>query len=77
MTKEVQALTNAIVNTLDWIHSHSPEEIMAKMPPETGRQEQGALSRRAEEHDPDVFGNRQDGPEGRGRGARGVQREFA
>ena len=30
--KEVQALTNAIVNTLNWIHSHSPEEIMAKMP---------------------------------------------
>src|SRR5205823_817389 len=32
--KEVQALTNAIVNTLNWIHSHSPEEIMAKMPDE-------------------------------------------
>jgi NitT/TauT family transport system substrate-binding protein len=32
--KEVQALTNAIVNTLSWIHSHSPEEIMAKMPEE-------------------------------------------
>ena len=32
--KDVQALTNAIVNTLAWIHSHSPEEIMAKMPPE-------------------------------------------
>jgi NitT/TauT family transport system substrate-binding protein len=32
--KEVQALTNAIVNTLKWIHSHSPEDIMAKMPPE-------------------------------------------
>jgi NitT/TauT family transport system substrate-binding protein len=32
--KEVQALTNAIVNTLDWIHSHSAEDIMAKMPPE-------------------------------------------
>lgn len=32
--KEVQGLTNAIVNTLKWIHSHSPEEIMAKMPPE-------------------------------------------
>src|SRR3954465_5480786 len=32
--KEVQALTTAIVNTLDWIHSHSPEEIMAKMPEE-------------------------------------------
>src|SRR4030081_3021832 len=32
--KEVQALTNAIVNTLKWIHSHTPEEIMEKMPAE-------------------------------------------
>jgi NitT/TauT family transport system substrate-binding protein len=32
--KEVQALTNAIVNTLKWIHSHSAEEIMEKMPAE-------------------------------------------
>src|SRR6266581_8726638 len=32
--KEVQALTTAIVGTLSWIHSHSPEEIMAKMPDE-------------------------------------------
>jgi NitT/TauT family transport system substrate-binding protein len=32
--KEVQALTNAILNTLAWIHAHSPEDIMAKMPPE-------------------------------------------
>jgi NitT/TauT family transport system substrate-binding protein len=32
--KEVQALTNAILNTLQWIHAHSAEEIMAKMPPE-------------------------------------------
>jgi NitT/TauT family transport system substrate-binding protein len=32
--KEVQALTDAILNTLAWIHSHSPEDIMAKMPPE-------------------------------------------
>src|SRR6202030_2150320 len=31
---QVQALTDAIVNTLAWIHSHSPEDIMAKMPPE-------------------------------------------
>jgi NitT/TauT family transport system substrate-binding protein len=31
---DVQALTNAIVNTLAWIHSHSAEDIMAKMPPE-------------------------------------------
>ena len=30
--KEIQGLTNAIVATLNWIHSHTPEEIMAKMP---------------------------------------------
>jgi NitT/TauT family transport system substrate-binding protein len=30
--KEVQALTNAIVATLKWIHSHTPEEIASKMP---------------------------------------------
>jgi NitT/TauT family transport system substrate-binding protein len=32
--KEAQALTQAILNTLAWIHSHSAEEIMAKMPSE-------------------------------------------
>jgi NitT/TauT family transport system substrate-binding protein len=32
--KEVQALTNAILATLSWIHSHTPEEVMAKMPEE-------------------------------------------
>jgi NitT/TauT family transport system substrate-binding protein len=32
--KEAQALTNAILSTLDWIHSHSAEQIMEKMPPE-------------------------------------------
>jgi NitT/TauT family transport system substrate-binding protein len=32
--KEVQALTNAIIGTLSWIHTHSPEDIMAKMPEE-------------------------------------------
>jgi NitT/TauT family transport system substrate-binding protein len=32
--KEVQALTNAILSTLNWIHTHSAEEIMEKMPPE-------------------------------------------
>jgi NitT/TauT family transport system substrate-binding protein len=32
--EEVQAMTNAIVSTLQWIHSHTPEEIMDKMPPE-------------------------------------------
>jgi len=32
--KEVQAMTNAIVTTLKWIHSHTPEEIADKMPAE-------------------------------------------
>jgi len=32
--KEVQGLTNAMLSTLAWIHSHTPEEIMAKMPEE-------------------------------------------
>lgn len=32
--KAAQALATAIVNTLKWIHSHTPEEIMAKMPQE-------------------------------------------
>jgi NitT/TauT family transport system substrate-binding protein len=31
---ETQALTNAMVATLRWIHSHTAEEIMAKMPEE-------------------------------------------
>ena len=32
--KEVQALTNAILNTLGWIRAHTAEEIADKMPPE-------------------------------------------
>lgn len=32
--KETQALTNAILGTLAWIHTHSAEDIMAKMPDE-------------------------------------------
>lgn len=32
--KEVQAMTDAMVATLQWIHSHTPEEIMARMPAE-------------------------------------------
>ena len=71
--KETQALTNAIVATLKWIHSHTPEEIMAKMPENLVGAGQGALSRGAEEHDPDVFDHRQDGPEGRAGRARRVQ----
>jgi NitT/TauT family transport system substrate-binding protein len=30
--KETQALTDAILTTLKWVHSHTAEEIMAKMP---------------------------------------------
>ncbi|MCZ7642227.1 MAG: ABC transporter substrate-binding protein [Pseudorhodoplanes sp.] len=30
--KVAQGMATAIVNTLKWIHSHTPEEIMAKMP---------------------------------------------
>jgi NitT/TauT family transport system substrate-binding protein len=30
----VQKMTNAIIATLKWIHSHTPEEVMAKMPDE-------------------------------------------
>lgn len=30
--KETQALANALVATLNWIHAHTPEEVMAKMP---------------------------------------------
>ena len=40
--KEAQAMTNAIVSTLGWIHSHSPEEIMAKMPPDMVGQDKDA-----------------------------------
>ena len=32
--QEVQALADAVVETLKWIHEHSAEEIMAKMPKE-------------------------------------------
>ena len=43
--KETQALTTAIVNTLNWIHSHTPEDVMAKMPPNlVGPDKAGYLS---------------------------------
>ena len=42
--KEVQAMTNAIVATLKWIHSHAPEEIADKMPPEyVGKDKAGSV----------------------------------
>jgi NitT/TauT family transport system substrate-binding protein len=43
--KEVQAMTVAIVNTLKWIHTHSPEEIADKMPPElVGKDKPGYIA---------------------------------
>jgi len=63
-SKEVQALTNAIMNTLKWNSrpfggGHHGEDAAR-----TDRQGQGALSGRAQEYDPDVFGNRRHGPQG-------------
>jgi NitT/TauT family transport system substrate-binding protein len=43
--KEVQAMTNAIVATLKWIHSHTPEEIADKMPAElVGKDKPGYIA---------------------------------
>jgi NitT/TauT family transport system substrate-binding protein len=43
--KEVQAMANAIVATLKWIHSHTPEEIADKMPPEyVGKDKAGYIA---------------------------------
>jgi len=43
--KEVQAMTNAIVNTLKWIHTHTPEEIADKMPAElVGKDKPGYIA---------------------------------
>ncbi len=43
--KEVQAMTNAIVSTLKWIHSHTAEEIADKMPPElVGKDKPGYIA---------------------------------
>jgi NitT/TauT family transport system substrate-binding protein len=39
--KEVQGMATAIVATLKWIHSHTPEEIMEKMPPELVGKDKG------------------------------------
>jgi NitT/TauT family transport system substrate-binding protein len=47
--QEAQALTTAIVRTLDWIHSHTPDEIMAKMPDDLIGQDR-ELYRSALEH---------------------------
>ena len=43
--KEVQGMTNAIVATLKWIHSHTPEEIADKMPAEyVGKDKAGYIA---------------------------------
>ena len=53
--KEVQALTKAIVNTLDLDSLAFAGRDHGEDAAGNRRQEQGALSRGAEEHDPDVF----------------------
>ena len=71
--KETQALTNAIVATLEvdpLAHAGRDHGEDAGRP---RRSRQGALSRGAEEHHPDVFDHRPDGPEGRAGRARRVQ----
>ncbi len=73
----MQGLTNAIMNTLKWIHSHTPEEIMAKMPEGIVGKDKELYLCGAEEHAPDVFGDGADGSEGRGCRARRVQRGLA
>jgi NitT/TauT family transport system substrate-binding protein len=43
--KDVQAMTNAILATLKWIHSHTAEEIADKMPPElVGKDKAGYIA---------------------------------
>jgi NitT/TauT family transport system substrate-binding protein len=63
--KEVQALTDAILSTLSWIHSHSAEEIMAKMPDDVIGKDKAVYLAALKNTHPDVFGDRQDGPERR------------
>ena len=70
--KETQALTNAILATLKWIHSHTPEEIMAKMPDGLVGADK-ALYLAALKNTTPMYPPRQDGPEGRAGCARRVQ----
>jgi len=43
--KEVQGMASAILSTLKWIHSHTPEEITEKMPPElVGKDKPGYIA---------------------------------
>ena len=69
----VQKLTNAIVATLKWIHSHTPEEIMAKMPDELVGPDKALYLAALKNTIPMYSHDRHDGPEGRAGRARGVQ----
>ena len=69
----VQKLTNAIIATLKWIHSHTPEEIMAKMPAELVGPDKALYLAALKNTIPMYLEDRHDGPEGRAGGARGVQ----
>ncbi len=71
--KETQALTNAILATLKWIHSHTPEEIMAKMPENLVGQDKALYLAALKNTIPDVFDHRPHGPQGRPGRARRVQ----
>ena len=73
--KEAQALTNAIVNTLKWIHAHAPEDVIAKMPPAlVGKDKELYLA--ALKNTIPMY-SETGAMEGRKRGACGVQRRFA
>jgi len=75
--KDVQALTNAIVNTLTWIHTHSPEEIMAKMPAETVGKNKELYLAALKNTIPMYSETGKMDPKGADAVARGVQRELA
>ena len=70
--KAAQALVDAMVMTLNWIHSHSPEEIAAKMPEDFKGGDPSSISPRCQ-LDPDVLQDRAHGPERRPGGARRVR----
>ena len=71
--KAAQALTNAIVKTLKWIHSHTPEEIMAKMPDELVGADKALYLAALKNTIPMYSTDRPHGPEGRAGRARRVQ----
>ena len=71
--KVAQAMATAIVNTLKWIHAHTPEEIMAKMPPELVGADKALYLEALKATIPMYSLDRQDGPQGRESRARRVQ----